>query len=180
MDEDEKSLEVVVTDDQLNLAIGRKGQNVKLAAKLLGWKIDIFTESRFREANVSKKFLEQLASVAEIHVDNIIAAGFDTMEQLAEAEDAAIDAIYGMTPSKRDDLRAALKLMGAFDKPEEAPGEAASDEDVVASPADADVNVDADGDGDAAESQEEAAPLTAPETTQTDAPAETPKTSDEA
>ena len=103
------------------------------------------------------------------------------MEQLAEAEDAAIDAIYGMTPQKRDDLRAALKLMGAFDKPEEAPGEAASDEDVAPTPADADADVK--GDGDAAESQEEAAPLASPETTQTDAddaPAETPKTSDEA
>ncbi|MEA5087972.1 transcription termination factor NusA [Solidesulfovibrio sp.] len=113
VDEDEKALEVVVSDDQLNLAIGRKGQNVKLAAKLLGWKIDIFTESRFREANASKKFLEQLASVAEIPVDNILAAGFETMEQLAGAPDDAIDAIAGMTPSKRDDLRAALKLMGA-------------------------------------------------------------------
>ena len=79
VDEEDKALEVVVSDDQLNLAIGRKGQNVKLAAKLLGWKIDIFTESRFREANASKKFLEQLASVAEIPVDNILSAGFETM-----------------------------------------------------------------------------------------------------
>jgi N utilization substance protein A len=145
VDEDEKSLEVVVTDDQLNLAIGRKGQNVKLAAKLLGWKIDIFTESRFREVNASKKFLEQLASVAEIHVDNIISAGFGSMEQLADADDEAIDAIVGMTPSKRDDLRAALKLMGAFDRPEvdteaEAePDEAASDADApAAAPLEAD------------------------------------------
>ena len=38
--------EVVCPDDQLTLAIGRKGQNVKLASKLLGWKIDIFTETR--------------------------------------------------------------------------------------------------------------------------------------
>ncbi|UJX39635.1 transcription termination factor NusA [Desulfovibrio sp. JY] len=113
VDEDEKALEVVVSDDQLNLAIGRKGQNVKLAAKLLGWKIDIFTESRFREVNASKKFLEQLASVAEIPVDNILAAGFESMEELAGAPDEAIDAINGMTPAKRDDLRAALKLMGA-------------------------------------------------------------------
>ncbi|MFP5259768.1 MAG: transcription termination/antitermination protein NusA, partial [Acidobacteriota bacterium] len=168
VDEDEKSLEVVVTDDQLNLAIGRKGQNVKLAAKLLGWKIDIFTESRFREANVSKKFLEQLASVAEIHVDNIIAAGFDTMEQLAEADDAAIDAISGMTPRKRDDLRAALKLMGAFDKP----AQESADEDSDAAAAE-----------EAAADQEDAAPQAPSETTPTtadDAPAKTPKTSDEA
>jgi N utilization substance protein A len=129
VDEDEKALEVVVSDDQLNLAIGRKGQNVKLAAKLLGWKIDIFTESRFREANASKKFLEQLASVAEIPVDNILSAGFESMEQLAEAPDEAIDAIPGMTPSKRDDLRAALKLMGATAAKPAEPDE--PDEDVA-------------------------------------------------
>ncbi|QAZ66880.1 transcription termination factor NusA [Solidesulfovibrio carbinolicus] len=155
VDEDEKSLEVVVTDDQLNLAIGRKGQNVKLAAKLLGWKIDIVTESRFREANASKKFLEQLASVAEIHVDNIIAAGFVSMEQLAEADDEAIDAIAGMTPSKRDDLRAALKLMGAFDKPAPVDDEDAPiDEDAPSegeAPADGETPVD-----DAAPSEGEA------------------------
>jgi N utilization substance protein A len=135
VDEDEKALEVVVSDDQLNLAIGRKGQNVKLAAKLLGWKIDIFTESRFREVNASKKFLEQLASVAEIPVDNILAAGFTTMEQLAGAPDEAIDAIAGMTPSKRDDLRAALKLMGATAVEETAPAVAEDDgEDVTPAP----------------------------------------------
>lgn len=134
VDEDEKALEVVVSDDQLNLAIGRKGQNVKLAAKLLGWKIDIFTESRFREVNASKKFLEQLASVAEIPVDNIIAAGFATMEQLAGAPDEAIDAIAGMTPSKRDDLRAALKLMGATAAIEETDDTAAPDADETPAP----------------------------------------------
>ena len=159
VDEDEKSLEVVVTDDQLNLAIGRKGQNVKLAAKLLGWKIDIVTESRFREANASKKFLEQLASVAEIHVDNIIAAGFVSMEQLAEADDEAIDAIAGMTPSKRDDLRAALKLMGAFDKPASADDEdAPSDEDAPTegdAPADGETPVDDAAEGEAATGTEE-------------------------
>ncbi|MDL2210945.1 transcription termination factor NusA, partial [Desulfovibrio sp. OttesenSCG-928-O18] len=49
VDEEENLLEVIVPDDQLTNAIGRKGQNVKLVAKLLGWKIDIFTESRYNE-----------------------------------------------------------------------------------------------------------------------------------
>lgn len=51
VDEAENLLEVTVPDDQLTSAIGRKGQNVKLAAKLLGWKIDIFTETRYNETN---------------------------------------------------------------------------------------------------------------------------------
>ncbi|MBI5559743.1 MAG: transcription termination/antitermination protein NusA [Deltaproteobacteria bacterium] len=51
VDEDEKSMEVIVPDEQLSLAIGRKGQNVRLAAKLTGWKIDIHTESEAKETH---------------------------------------------------------------------------------------------------------------------------------
>mgnify|MGYP001225718342 CR=1 FL=1 len=49
VDDDEQSLEIIVPDDQLSLAIGKKGQNVRLAAKLIGWKIDIKSESRVLE-----------------------------------------------------------------------------------------------------------------------------------
>ena len=47
--EDEKSARVIVPDDQLSLAIGKAGQNARLAARLTGWKIDIKSESQFRE-----------------------------------------------------------------------------------------------------------------------------------
>lgn len=47
--EEEKFAQVIVPDDQLSLAIGKAGQNVRLAAKLTGWKIDIKSESQFRE-----------------------------------------------------------------------------------------------------------------------------------
>ncbi len=50
VDNDEQSLEIIVPDDQLSLAIGKKGQNVRLAAKLTGWKIDIKSETRAAEA----------------------------------------------------------------------------------------------------------------------------------
>jgi N utilization substance protein A len=111
VDEDEKTLEVVVPDDQLTLAIGRKGQNVKLAAKLLGWKIDIFTDSRYSELNAARKGMEQLASVAEMNMENFLAAGFDTVAMLAEATDEELDRIEGMTPAKRGDLRSAIRLL---------------------------------------------------------------------
>ncbi|HAD04229.1 MAG: transcription termination/antitermination protein NusA [Desulfuromonadales bacterium GWC2_61_20] len=52
VDNDEQSLEVIVPDDQLSLAIGKKGQNVRLAAKLTGWKIDIKSETRAAEAEM--------------------------------------------------------------------------------------------------------------------------------
>ena len=54
VDNEEESLEVVVPDDQLSLAIGKKGQNVRLAAKLTGWKIDIMSETRAAEAELEE------------------------------------------------------------------------------------------------------------------------------
>ena len=119
VDEDEKTLEVVVPDNQLTLAIGRKGQNVKLASKLLGWKIDIFTESRYGEMHADLRGLEQVASVAELPVDNFINAGFDSVEKLAEAEDEDLLQVDGLTESKLGDLRVAVNLVGFSSEEEE-------------------------------------------------------------
>ena len=57
INEEEKSARVIVPDDQLSLAIGKAGQNARLAAKLTNWKIDIKSESQFREmiANLNKE-----------------------------------------------------------------------------------------------------------------------------
>lgn len=113
VDEEENLLEVIVPDDQLTNAIGRKGQNVKLVAKLLGWKIDIFTESRYNEANAIGRGLDQLASVVEISVENFIGAGFTTVESIMEADDANLLTIADMTESRVKDLRTALGFLGS-------------------------------------------------------------------
>ncbi|MGE4545727.1 MAG: transcription termination factor NusA [Pedobacter sp.] len=68
LDNDEQALEVIVPDDQLSLAIGKKGQNVRLAAKLTGWNIDIKSESRAAEA--AKEALGLSDSVADVASDN--------------------------------------------------------------------------------------------------------------
>jgi N utilization substance protein A len=112
VDEDEKTLEVVVPDAQLTLAIGRKGQNVKLAAKLLDWKIDIFTESRYGEMYAELQELEQLASAAEIPVENFMHAGYDAVAKIVEAPDEQLLQIDGLTPSRISDLRVAINLLG--------------------------------------------------------------------
>jgi N utilization substance protein A len=109
---EDQILEVVVPDDQLTLAIGRKGQNVKLASKLLGWKIDIFTESRYGELNAGRENMDQLASVAEISINSFLEAGFDTVDDLLAADDEAILAVPGMTPSKLADMRTAINMLG--------------------------------------------------------------------
>ncbi len=111
VDEGENLLEVTVPDDQLTNAIGRKGQNVKLAAKLLGWKIDIFTESRYNEANSIGRGLEQVASVAEIAVDQLLEAGYNTLEALRAAPDDELADRLALSPARIEDLRAAVRFL---------------------------------------------------------------------
>jgi N utilization substance protein A len=112
VDEDEQQLEVVVPDDQLTLAIGRKGQNVKLASKLLGWKIDIFTESRYGELNAERQFLENVASVAEVRMDKFLQAGFDSVAAISAATDEELlEHVSGLTRDKVDDLRSAIRFL---------------------------------------------------------------------
>ena len=123
VDEAEGVLEVIVPDDQLTNAIGRKGQNVKLAAKLLGWKIDIFTETRYNEANALSHGLEQLASVTEIAAEHFIAAGFSGADSLEQASDEALLAVSGMTVEKIANMRAAIHFLKPAGAQADAPGE---------------------------------------------------------
>lgn len=111
VDEEENLLEVIVPDDQLTLAIGRKGQNVKLAAQLLGWKIDIFTETRYNEANDIGHGLEQVASVAEVSIEALLAAGFSSLANLREADDAELGEKLGLNETRISDLRQAINFL---------------------------------------------------------------------
>lgn len=111
VDEAEGLLEVIVPDDQLTNAIGRKGQNVKLAAKLLGWKIDIYTETRYNEANAIGAGLEQLASVAEVPLESFINAGLSSFEVIREASDEELLAVAGITAEKIANVRAAINFL---------------------------------------------------------------------
>jgi len=111
VDEADNMLEVTVPDDQLTSAIGRKGQNVKLAAKLLGWKIDIFTESRYNEANSIGRGLEQAASVAEVSVDALLAGGFKTLDDIRLASDEDLAGALSLSESRIQDLRSAINFI---------------------------------------------------------------------
>lgn len=111
VDESSNLLEVSVPDDQLTNAIGRKGQNVKLAARLLGWKIDIFSESKYNEANASGRGLEQVASVAELPVDRLTAAGFRSLDALKQATDAELAEKLELSEARIADLRAAVNFL---------------------------------------------------------------------
>ncbi len=111
VDEEENLLEVIVPDDQLTNAIGRKGQNVKLAARLLGWKVDIFTESRYKEANDIGHGLEQVASVAEVSIEVLLQAGYTSLDQLRAASDAELAEKLYISPTRISDLRQAINFL---------------------------------------------------------------------
>jgi N utilization substance protein A len=84
VDNDDKSLEVIVPDDQLSLAIGKKGQNVRLAAKLTNWRIDIKSESRAAEVEIEEQAEEELAS-DEITTESLLERySKDELYQLAK------------------------------------------------------------------------------------------------
>src|SRR6202041_342711 len=98
----EKQLEVIVDDTQLSLAIGKKGQNVRLAAKLLGWKIDIKSEEEKRQE--VQNAIEQLSTgapvsalidhgLAETTVDALVKGNIGTVERLADMTPEQLEAI---------------------------------------------------------------------------------------
>jgi N utilization substance protein A len=100
LDEDAERIEVVVPDQQLSLAIGRKGQNVRLASQLTGWDIDIMTEASESERRQAE-FAERSAMFMEaLDVDEVIAQllaseGFSSVEEVAYVEPTEIATIEG-------------------------------------------------------------------------------------
>ena len=100
LDEDSSRIEVVVPDDQLSLAIGRRGQNVRLASQLTGWDIDILTEAEESERR-QKEFVERTNLFMEaLDVDEVVAQllaseGFRSLEELAYVEPAELSNIEG-------------------------------------------------------------------------------------
>jgi len=86
VDESEGTLEVIVPDDQLSLAIGRQGQNVRLAAKLMGWKIDVKSETRYAHLQ-DPNYLEllKLPSISENVAAKLFDNGFDSLKILKDA-----------------------------------------------------------------------------------------------
>src|SRR5688572_11406533 len=111
LDEDSERIEVVVPDDQLSLAIGRRGQNVRLASQLTGWDIDILTEDEESERR-QKEFAErtQLFTGA-LDVDEMVAQllaseGFASVDDIAYVDRAELASIEGFDEATADELQA--------------------------------------------------------------------------
>lgn len=96
VDEVNKEMEIVVPDNQLSLAIGKKGQNVRLAAKLTGWKLDITSESNAAAKTAESIFnLMLIPGMTETMAQNIFQSGFGSFQSIAEAQPEDIMAIPG-------------------------------------------------------------------------------------
>ncbi len=142
LDEDAERIEVVVPDQQLSLAIGRKGQNVRLASQLTGWDIDIMTEASESErrqaefADRSSTFMEAL-DVDEVIAQLLASEGFASVEEVAFVEPSEIASIEGFDENTaaeiqtrarehlekiEAELEAKRKALGVADQLAEVPG----------------------------------------------------------
>ncbi len=100
LDEDADRIEVVVPDDQLSLAIGRRGQNVRLASQLTGWDIDILTEAeeserRQKEFVARTELFMQALDVDEVVAQLLASEGFRTVEEVAYVDAGEVASIQG-------------------------------------------------------------------------------------
>jgi len=102
VDPAEKHLEVIVDDTQLSLAIGKKGQNVRLAAKLLGWKIDIKSEEEKRQE--VEQQMQALTAATTTPLEKVPELGEQVIEKLVSAGITTVEALADMTPEQLEEL----------------------------------------------------------------------------
>ncbi|HEY6556869.1 MAG TPA: transcription termination factor NusA [Polyangiaceae bacterium] len=107
VDEADHRMELVVPDEKLSLAIGRKGQNVRLASQLTGWKLDIISESKFKQMEEeSLGALREIDGVSEDLAKAMYRLGFRALEEIAEAGAEELVAIDGVgSPERAQQLK---------------------------------------------------------------------------
>jgi len=130
LDLTDKQLEVIVDDTQLSLAIGKKGQNVRLAAKLLGWKIDIKSEEEKRQeveqqmqalAGAPTTPIEQVSELGDGIIQKLITAGITTVEALADMTPEQLEEIPGIGEKTLEKISVAVRhYFGHFEEAEAA------------------------------------------------------------
>lgn len=110
MDEEKRRLDVVVPDEQLSLAIGRRGQNVRLASILTGWYIDILTEEeegkrRLEEFTTRSSLFIEALDIDDVIVRLLIAEGFTKVEEIADTTLEEMSSIEGFNEDLAEELR---------------------------------------------------------------------------
>ena len=103
IDDEGHNMEVVVPDDQLSLAIGKKGQNVRLASRLAGWRIDVRSESEAdEETRRARISLGAVPGISDMVAELLYQSGFKSAEELAEADLETILDVDGIGPEKAE------------------------------------------------------------------------------
>jgi N utilization substance protein A len=139
LDPSEKHMEVIVDDTQLSLAIGKKGQNVRLAAKLLGWRIDIKSEEEKRQ-EVESQMAALVVPGAPVSVlvdhglmenivEKLMEGGISTVEKLGSMTPEQLEEIPGISPEMVERIQLAVNsYYGQFESAVETPAEAPAPE----------------------------------------------------
>ncbi len=111
VDDENHSMEIIVDDSQLSLAIGKKGQNVRLSAKITGWKIDIRSRSKYDES--SKEHLNELIGIAgidEAMAEKLINADILDLEAVHNAEVSELEAVLEIDKELAENIKEQAKL----------------------------------------------------------------------
>ena len=114
VDEEEHAMELVVADDQLSLAIGRKGQNVKLASKLTGWRIDVRSESvAEEESKRARKSLESIPGIGFGESELLYQEGYRSVQEVAAAQLEELLDIEGLEEARVKQILEGAKDLAA-------------------------------------------------------------------
>ncbi|HLD46965.1 MAG TPA: transcription termination factor NusA, partial [Desulfobaccales bacterium] len=119
LSKESQTMEVIVPDDQLSLAIGKRGQNVRLASRLVGWKIDVKSESKYSKS-LKEGYLSLLSipGVGEITASLLAEAGYSSAREVAESSLEELTQSTGLTEKKAATLIAAAREMAQQGGPE--------------------------------------------------------------
>jgi N utilization substance protein A len=110
IDDDEHSMEVIVPDDQLSLAIGKKGQNVRLASRLTGWRIDVRSEAEAEEeTRRARMSIGAIPGINDLVAELLYQAGFKSAEEIADSELEEILEIEGISKEKAESVHSSAK-----------------------------------------------------------------------
>ncbi|MGI9549308.1 MAG: transcription termination factor NusA [Bdellovibrionales bacterium] len=115
LDEENKQMQIIVPEDQLSLAIGKKGQNVRLAVKLTGWNLNLMSEQQRKEALFN---LALLPDLSDIDIQNIFQNGFSSVQQISEVYYLDFQGIPGFETSEKAKnlIKSAKKLVEQYTK----------------------------------------------------------------
>ena len=124
VDEDEHAMEVVVGDEQLSLAIGRRGQNVKLSSKLTGWRIDVRSESvAEEETRRARSALESIPGIGFGESELLFQECYRTVQELANESLEELAAIEGLDQERANTIVEGAKKVAEELAREEGAGE---------------------------------------------------------